>query len=250
MKPIIGITTNYIDNDLGGLASAIGARNQDYFLISGDYIRAVQRAGGIPVIIPVCGDVASVKAMCRRLDGIVFSGGNDIAPKHYGELNHLKLGHMDPERDRVEKALAKFVVEETVMPIMGICRGLQMINVALGGTLYQDLPSQRPEAQLHSCSNFPKAEAAHEVIIDRETTIGRLFGVMSLGVNSLHHQAIKALAPSLTPTMVAEDGIIEGYESAERADLFGLQWHPEMMAPRDPFYLKPFEHLVARAKRD
>jgi len=250
MKPIIGITTNYIDNDLGGLASAIGTRNQDYFLLSGDYIRAVQRAGGIPVVIPVCGDVESVKAMCKRLDGIIFSGGNDIDPGYYGELNHLKLGRMDPERDRVEIELVRFLVEETTMPIFGICRGLQMINVALGGTLYQDLPAQKPEAQLHSCGNFPKSEAAHAVTLDPTTVIGKLFGDETLGVNSLHHQAIKVLAPSLKPAMVSEDGIIEGYESTVRENLFAVQWHPEMMAPRDARYLRLFEHLVEKAKRE
>ncbi len=248
MKPIIGITANYVDDDRMGIGSHIGAKHQDWMALAADYVRSVRRAGGVPVILPIVEEGDHLCAYIEAVDGVIFSGGSDIDPSCYGEWPSPRLGRVIPARDRFEIALARKLIYETDIPVLGICRGLQLINVALGGSLYQDLGTQFPNAMAHGGSNFPKWEAMHRVTIVSGTETARVLGVSEMGVNSLHHQAIKETAPSLRVTMKSADGVIEGVEGTERADLIAVQWHPEMMTDRHEEHLLLFRDLVRRAQ--
>ena len=208
------------------------------------YVRAVEAAGGIPLVFPPQQDV---EALCDIVDGVLFSGGADIDPSRYGdETVHEATYGVDAERDSFELDLFRAATARD-LPILGICRGIQVVNVALGGTLIQDLPSQH-----HGAAEFGHRQhergledwaVGHEV----EAPNADLFPIFEnrrLGVNSFHHQAIRDLAPGLIPIAYSPDGVIEAVAAHGGQSLFGVQWHPELMFQRDPAHLRPFLVLV------
>lgn len=248
MKPIIGICTNYSTNENLGIITRLGFAGQDWHLVAGDYIRAVERGGGIPVIIPILEDGQNVEAIVKKIDGIIFTGGSDIDPQYYGELPQYGLGDINPERDKQEVALAKRVLYETDIPVLGICRGIQLLTVASGGTLYQDLKSQRKEGFNHTLTIAPKYHATHPVTIEKGSRLHEIFGKDTLGINGFNHQAVKTLGENFKATMIAPDGLVEGMELPGERFVVGVQWHPEMMIDRYPEYLSLFRAFVHSCK--
>lgn len=248
MKPIIGICTNHSFDDSIGTMTNLGFRGQDWQVIAGDYIKAVELAGGCPVIIPIVDKVDTIWEFVKRLDGIIFTGGSDINPYHYGENPMDGLSTVNPFRDYHEIELCKKVLYETEIPILGICRGCQLINITAGGTLYQDLKTQWLDGFNHNLANFPKYYPSHEVVIEEESKLRDIFGKSTLGVNSFNHQAIKDLGKDLIPTMKSEDGLIEGIEMEGHRFVVAVQWHPEMMVEKDESYLDYFRYFIEICK--
>lgn len=230
MKPLIGICANYLSDDTAGLAAGIGAKNQEWQMLADDYIVAIERAGGVPVILPVTKEIETLTPLLEKLDGILFSGGSDIDPDLYGEYPIFGLGFIEPRRDLHELKLAQKVLLEMNIPILGICRGMQLLTVATGGTLYQDLASQKPEGINHSVPKAIKHHSFHPVQIENGSILNSIFESVELRVNSFHHQAVKELGKGFKSTMTAPDGIIEGMEWEEsNRFVVAVQWHPEMM---------------------
>jgi putative glutamine amidotransferase len=186
------------------------------------YVRAVARAGGAPVILAPTGDTAHVPSLLDGVDALLLSGGADIDPRHYGAPRHPKLGTVDAERDAFEFALFA-EAERRALPTLAICRGLQLVNVAMGGTLWQDLPS---EVGPHPQSGA-RTERVHQIRVMEGSKLGDAVWPQHFSVNSFHHQAIRDLAPGLAAVAWSEDGLIEGVEIFGGWWFVGVQWHPE-----------------------
>jgi putative glutamine amidotransferase len=217
--------------------------------VNAAYVRAVAGAGGVPLILSQLMEPAHVGAALDACDGLLLTGGEDVDPEHYGEAPSPKLGTVDRERDRFELALFA-AARARGLPVLGICRGIQLINVALGGTLYQDLPSERPGAVNHDPRPAARHARTHYVRLAPGSRAAQVLGVDRLVPNSFHHQAVKELAPGLVATAWSDDGLIEAVEGAEAPWLLAVQWHPEEMhqdltAPE----LKLFRALVDEAGR-
>jgi putative glutamine amidotransferase len=197
------------------------------FGINQSYVRALTAAGCAPVLIPILDDDERLRAIYDRLDGIVFPGGADIAPEEYGEAPIDNVNIVEAPRDRTELTLARWAFADD-LPTLGICRGQQLLNVALGGTLYQDLRHQGVTTVEHSDADGRARNALlHRVRLDPSSRLAQLIDETDIEVNSLHHQAVKAIAPPLRVTGKSEDGVIESLESDERRFLIAVQWHPE-----------------------
>ena len=244
-RPIIGITTqtlHAIDGIPAALPSSV-VMNQRYYT-------AVAAAGGAPVLIALLdSEIDALRAVYDICGGLLLPGGVDVDPSFFGEQPHEKLGRTDPQRDRVELQLTKWAVEDR-KPVLGLCRGLQVINVALGGTLYQDLEAQRPDAIKHDyfpTYGYGRDHLAHEVALERDTRMREVMELDRIPVNSMHHQGIKALAPSLIPSGLAPDGLVEAAESSNDHFLIGVQWHPEVFEATDPRTKALFTAFVAQA---
>lgn len=235
MKPLIGIT-----------ADTLADLNRDGLWNTGDYFRAVQAAGGMPVLLPYLATEADAAELLNRLDGILFSGGPDVDPLIYGEQPHERNGAIAPERDTTELLLAKLALERD-MPILGICRGHQLLAVAEGGTLWQDIPAQRPGSIKHSNQgSTPKWYPTHTVATTAGTKLAELFGA-EVRVNSRHHQAVKDVPQGWVSSAVAADGINEAMEKPGARFCLSVQWHPENFTGKDYNFGKLFAAFVAAA---
>jgi putative glutamine amidotransferase len=236
MAPVIGITAS-IDHR----SPAFG----ETYSLTRKYAEGVLQAGGVPVIVPHNFDEESLRIVLDRLDGIVLSGGGDIDPALFGEEAHPATCEIEPDRDRVELALARWLVERDV-PFLAICRGIQVLNVALGGSLVQDIPSQVPGALPHSFDRktTPRDYLAHPVKIDPTSQLARVMQLETPQTNSWHHQSIKEVADGLLVTAVALDGVIEAVEVPGRRYAIGVQWHPEWMFEKRVEQRRLFEGLV------
>ena len=227
-------------------------------LCQAEAMEAIQRCGGIPVIIPPVSDPADLAEYVERFDGFFVPGGvPDLDPSLYGEERIPECGPRDEVRDAFETALIPLVVAAD-KPIMGICRGCQAINVSLGGTLWQDLPVQvqarMPEdaPRIGHLQPRPFEPASHTANVLGGTLVARVFGLGGeggeLAVNSVHHQSVKELAPGLAASAFAPDGIVEGIEMPGKRHVVGYQWHPEMMWATREEQLAPFAALVEAAR--
>ncbi|HLT59076.1 MAG: gamma-glutamyl-gamma-aminobutyrate hydrolase family protein [Limnochordales bacterium] len=232
--PVIGITCQHEAGDHG-----------DRWYVNAPYIRAVAAAGGVPVLIPPAWDPELLGAALERVDGLVLTGGVDVDPARYGQEPHPQLGRVDPEWDDLDVTVARLALARDV-PVLGICRGMQVLNVAAGGTLYQDIPSQVPGALAHQQS-APREEASHGVAVQDGSRLHGVLAAAHLAVNSFHHQAVLAVAPGFQATAHAPDGIIEGIEGVAHRFALGVQWHPEHLTGRDPAHFRLFAALVAAA---
>ena len=193
------------------------------------YTQAVSHAGGCPVLIPLGLPDGQLKDIIGRVDGILLTGGGDIHPTQYGSAAHPKVAEVDEDRDRVEIELFREAVANRI-PLLGICRGLQVINIALGGTLYEDLLDQRPNTTNHDFFNgYPRDYLAHNVQLTPSSQLSRILSTRSLDVNSLHHQGIRELATGLEATAHATDGVIEAIELKDYSFGLAVQWHPEWL---------------------
>ena len=229
-KPLIGISLGY---------------NPKKNSVNTVYVQSVLKNGGVPYLVPVTDDVETLRQIVSQLDGLVMTGGEDIDPKYYGEENHSQLGEVNVERDSYDLTLVKLAIEHNI-PILGICRGLQLINVAMGGTLYQDLPSQHSQEINHRQESG--TILTHKVLVTPDTQTYKVLGVSELMTNSLHHQAIRKLAPELKITGKAEDGVVEMIEGYPTRSVLAVQYHPEYFASEgDTLMGKFFRHLINKA---
>ncbi|KAA0966932.1 gamma-glutamyl-gamma-aminobutyrate hydrolase family protein [Sporosarcina sp. ANT_H38] len=230
MKPVIGITT-----DVGEDGKSI---------LKNTYVQAVIRAGGLPMIVPV-GVEEDVAQLVAMLDGILLSGGSDINPMLFNEEPHAHLGEVSPSRDSIELELTRRMLE-TGKPILGICRGLQVLNVAVGGTVYQDLHKQNDGPILQHMQKAPNTHLSHYVQVEKGSLLESIAGSERIQVNSFHHQSLKDVPPFFKVTGVASDGIIEAIESTDKQFVFGVQWHPEALSVTgDAISLRIFERFIS-----
>lgn len=223
-----------------------GAR---YYQFSGNYPAALAACGALPVIIPLGLPEEILRALFARLDGLLLAGGVDIAPEEYGETPHPQLGRVDAARDATELTVARWALAAG-LPILGICRGIQSLNVAAGGALYQDLSAQYPGAIRHTYmpAESPWERPTHRVTVAEGSRLATVLGATELAVNSFHHQAVKQPAPGFTPVAWAEDGVIEGLEKPDHRFVVGVQWHPEGMFHTDPLARRLFAAFVDAAR--
>ena len=191
------------------------------------YMDGLLRAGALPVMLPLDAEEDLLRTACRRCDGFLFTGGPDLSPALYRETPRPETGPASLARDALELLLIRLALAED-LPVLGICRGLQLLNVALGGTLYQDLPSQYPGRLQHKITDFQPAPT-HLITPIVGSPLAALLGIDPQRVNTRHHQGIRELAPSLRPMAVAEDGLIEGVWKPEQRFVWAVQWHPELM---------------------
>ncbi len=222
--PLIGITTKRQQNKYGFPEIAIAET----------YPQAVLRAGGMPVLIPLGMPEERIRQIVGLVDGIIFSGGGDIEPGEYGSEMTEKVHTVDSDRDRVEIQLVGEVVEDG-KPFLGICRGIQVINVAFGGTLYRDILEEHPNAIEHTYyPDWPWDHLAHNVDVQAGSVLADILGSTDVPVNSLHHQAIRQVASDLVPIAYAPDGIVEGVMLPEHPFGLAVQWHPEWLPEHKP----------------
>ena len=194
--------------------------------------------------MPNLADKDLLRALYEQLDGLLLSGGGDVDPAHYGETVHEKCGSIDAARDTAELRLTRWVVEDG-KPLLAICRGVQVVNVALGGSLYQDIEAQVSDSLTHTWyPEYPRNCRSHAVALEPGTRLAQILEAESLSVNSLHHQALKDLARPLIVSARASDGIVEAVESCSHPFLMGVQWHPEDLAPDDARQQSLFDWLV------
>ncbi|MCL6581239.1 MAG: gamma-glutamyl-gamma-aminobutyrate hydrolase family protein, partial [Firmicutes bacterium] len=229
-----------------------------------DYTGGVEEAGGLPVIVAIPGRVREApdreaaahaerwaREVLAAVDGLLVTGGGDLDPAHFGEGPHANLGELEPARDHFELALVREALASGA-PVFGICRGLQVLAVAAGGDLYQDLPSQVPGVLKHRQS-APRTARTHLVEVREGTLLARLLGGPGpLSVNSFHHQAVRRVPDGFRVSATAPDGVVEALESTGPGLAFGVQWHPENLWARDPVFLGLFRGLVdeASARRE
>jgi len=211
-----------------------------------DYSQAILHSGGAPVIIPAAQDRKSLERILSAVQGLILSGGPDLHPRRFGEEPLAGLGEVDEVLDQMELMAAGLAVEKN-LPVLGICRGIQVLNVALGGTLYQDIPSQVPESICHT-PKMDKAVNTHMVRIEAGCRLHKLFGKREIWVNGKHHQSVKDVAPGLAVTARAKDGVIEAVELPGRRFVTGVQWHPEGTWRDDPYSRKLFQAFVNTAR--
>jgi putative glutamine amidotransferase len=246
-RPIIGVTTQTlqaIDGIPTGLPQS-DVMNQRYYI-------AVALAGGAPVLIPLLDDEPdALRGAYEACDGILIPGGVDVDPSNFNEDPHPKLGRTDGARDRVELQVTRWAIEDR-KPVLGLCRGLQVINVALGGSLWQDLEEQVPASIKHDYFpnfGFTRDHLAHEVTLARGSRLRHLMEKESILVNSMHHQGIKTLAPGLSACAVAPDGLIEAAELDGDQFALGVQWHPEVFEMTDPHTRHVFREFITTSAK-
>ncbi|AOT70584.1 hypothetical protein Gferi_13980 [Geosporobacter ferrireducens] len=248
LKPLIGITSYYIKDRELGKDRDQGLIGQDMLLCTMDNIKCIEKSGGIPIPIPVFEDNDEyITEIIERLDGILLTGGSDIHPEEYGQDVKIGLGTVVPERDIFELKLCKKALELN-KPILGICRGLQIINVFFGGTLYQDLKETKFTTIEHRGTMLPKFSYCHSINVDTNSKIYTAFGRNKIMVNSFHHQGVDKIGDGLKKTAWAEDGMVEGIEHIDYPFVVGVQWHPEAMVDKYEEHLKLFRLFVNEVK--
>mgnify|MGYP001236431442 CR=1 FL=1 len=216
-----------------------------HHILTGPYVRAVTGAGGYPIVVP------SIVDRCDQaldmMDGLLLIGGGDIEAKHLGVENHPKAKFFNPLRDEFELAMIKKAADRK-MPMFGICRGMQIMNVALGGSLYQDINDEQGTAFDHMREQTPD-KLVHSVSIAPDSCLASILGTTSASVNSVHHQAVRDPAPALRAVAWAPDGVVEGIESCGNGGfMLGVQWHPERIAETMPEQRRLFERFVKAAE--
>lgn len=229
MKPIIGISC--------GFSYTVKSINfahdpQKSHMLGDSYIKAVENAGGIPVIIPNYLDAADAAALADTLDGLLISGGPDVDPALYGERALKEVTAISERRDATELTITRYVAKKTEKPILGICRGIQLLNVALGGSLIQDLSAEgKPE---HRMEMYPSHMPSHKDHVIKGTRLFNILGKAEAEVNSFHHQAVRDVAPGFIVSAVSDpDDVIEAIELPGERFVLGVQWHPEGMVFHD-----------------
>jgi gamma-glutamyl-gamma-aminobutyrate hydrolase PuuD len=214
-----------------------------------DYCGAVEAAGGLPVILPLSQDLSVLDGMFEILDGLLLPGGLDVDPVHYGEEPSRLLQDVDPLRDLTELHLAKRALADD-LPTFGICRGEQLLNVAAGGSLYQDIHADSGLKTLKHFQETAEERPSHLVDVEPGTILAEIVGQKSVRTNTYHHQAVKAVAPGFRVSAVAKDGIVEGVESTRHSYVVGVQWHPELQHGAADFNLALFRrHVLECARR-
>jgi len=235
-RPLIGVTTSL----------SIGTSPERAYVNSA-YLFAVQQAGGVPVPLPPQLSAASLTRLARGLDGLLLTGGGDVDPALFGEAPHPTVDEVAPARDTLETAVVRIALERG-LPVLAVCRGVQILNVALGGSLYQDVDSDPGTAIRHRQAE-PRDHATHPVSVKSGSRLAETLGVDELDVNSMHHQAVKALGEGLVPVAWAPDQLIEGVEMTDSSRfVLGVQWHPEELCRDSESARRLFAALVNSAR--
>lgn len=238
--PVIGIT--------GRVEQIARSPDWPFVAVAQAYTQAVTLGEGAPLVIPPHLEEAELRAVFERINGLVLSGGGDVAPALYDEPDGGLLWRADEQRDRMELTLTRWALAEGT-PLLAICRGIQVLNVAAGGTLLQDIPTQVPGALAHSTgASYPPAGIVHTVGVIASSRLAALVGAGELGVNSAHHQAVKDVGMGLAITARAPDGVTEGIEAPDHPFCLGVQWHPEVMVEGFPVMRQLFAGLSEAAR--
>jgi len=232
-RPVIGITTT-------------GRDERGRFRLNGHYVDAVRRAGGLPLLLPP-GDERPDELL-EPLDGLILTGGGDLDPALYGGTTHASIYGVDAERDASEVALAR-AANASGLPTLGICRGAQVVNVALGGTLVEHLPDEIGSSIAHRPEPGADEYELHDVAVEAGSALAAALGAQTCSTPSWHHQSVRAIAPGLEVVARAADSTIEAFERPGHPWLVGVQWHPEATAASDPAQQRLFDALVAAARR-
>ena len=242
--PLIGITA-----DLSGVpANGTDTAQELTLFLPQRYCRTIQEVGGIPLILPPIASQSGLHRILQRLDGVLISGGNfDIHPSYYGEKPIHGLGAIKKERTAFELELVDLALSQN-LPLLGICGGAQAINVALGGSLYQDIATQIPNAAKHELG-AKRDKGGHPIVIHSGTRLRQIVQRQTMEVNTTHHQAVRKVGSGLVVNATAEDGLIEGLESSNHSFVLGVQWHPEILARKDPCQRRIFSSFISASKR-
>jgi putative glutamine amidotransferase len=236
MKPIIGIPCATLELQ--------GEPKREASYMPHSYIKAVELAGGAPLLIPLVAQESTLQALYARIDGLLLAGGGDIDPIRFGESPHPGLGTVEAQRDWVELTLTPWALADG-MPVLAICRGIQTLNVAAGGSLWQDIAAQLPNSLRHPWyPDYPRDRLSHAVQLDVDSRLAEILGAAELDVNSLHHQAVREVGKGLRVTGRAPDGVIEGIEGDGEAWVVGVQWHPECLLDNVPSMRSLFKAFV------
>ncbi len=242
-RPLIGVATQTLP--------AVPGERPACWIMGTRYVEAIRAQGGVPVLIPLLPqDPEAMRAIFDRLDGVFLTGGVDVDPSRYGEERHPLCGTTDADRDAIELMLLDYAMGRG-LPVLAVCRGIQILNVARGGTLYQDVSAQVPAALKHdhfpTPANPSRTYLAHDITVTPGSRMADILGDTVVPVNSMHHQAIKDLAAGLRPTAFAPDGIIEGVEGTDEQYLVAVQWHPEELTETQPGMRRLFEAFLEAA---
>jgi len=243
MKPVIGITPDFNAGD----RKDMGGREPTYFLRA-RYIRAIEELGGIPLVLPLVTAPASRRRLLDGIDGLLMTGsGPDLPPRLYGERQRYRFPLVSERRSDFELDVAHQARHRN-LPLLGICGGMQTVNVAYGGSLFQDIPSQVQHTLNHR-QQTKAIHLSHPVAVTPKSLLRKIVGRATMMVNSSHHQSVKSVAPTLVASAVAPDGIVEAIESPDRRFLLAVQWHPEFLFERHEAHRRLFEALIKAARR-
>ncbi|HEY9576273.1 MAG TPA: gamma-glutamyl-gamma-aminobutyrate hydrolase family protein [Pseudobacillus sp.] len=247
MKPLIGCTTYYVSAfEESKLRFSVA---QDHFMSALDDPLSIQKGGGVPIAIPLIDDDDYMESLLDRLDGLLLTGGSDVNPHLYGHPYKKGLGDINPIRDAFELKLIERAIKRQ-MPILGICRGLQLLNVFFEGTLIQDMDHAYQTDINHAGYMGPRWNIAHKVKLAKDSMLYHCFGKEEVEVNSFHHQMIDTLGQGLEISALSEDGVIEGIVHKDYPFVAAVQWHPEMMFDVHQEQLKLFELFVNSCKQN
>lgn len=237
-KPIIGVLGNTASSD------APFANKILKDCVNKAYTDAVEKNGGIPMILPATGDVENTQALLALCDGILLPGGEDVDPKYYGQPLHRLIGAIRPEIDAFYMICVEYGFAHN-LPMLGICRGMQFLNIARGGTLYQDLSLRKEESNLHG-QKYDRSYPVHKVLIEEGSGLAEILGTCEICTNTMHHQAVDRLGEGYVLTAQAEDGVVEAFETLDK-QVIAVQWHPEELTKTVPEMNGLFVDLVKKA---
>ncbi|MCL6479247.1 MAG: gamma-glutamyl-gamma-aminobutyrate hydrolase family protein [Peptococcaceae bacterium] len=235
MKPLIGITCAW-DED------------KDMICLGGMYVKAVQAGGGVPLPLACDADEDFVDRISGAIDGLILSGGPDVDPFFFGEEPLPESREICPRRDASETALARRALAANI-PVLGICRGMQVLNIAAGGDIYQDIHSQLNDRLIKHFQQAPRWHPTHEILIRQGTVMASILGPGAVRVNSFHHQAVRKVADGFIVSAQSADGVIEAVEAPGLRFALGIQCHPETLWERRPLFLNLFKRLVEAARK-
>lgn len=238
-KPIIGILCD-INKE---------KKDRPLYFVKSNYVSAINDAGGVPFLIPPTGNNNDLTQIANIINGLLVPGGDDIDPKYFDEGPHPSVVLMDPEIIQFQMEFCHHAMNKD-MPVLGICAGHQIINIACGGNIYQDIPSQYSSKVKHKKDKNEKQDVFHTIKIDKNTMLGNMLQTDKIIVNSTHHQALKNIAEGFTVTARSEDGIVEAIEDLKHRFVLGVQCHPEDMYKKNKLFLNLFQKLIHEASRD
>lgn len=243
-NPVIGLTSSlmFMDNNYR-------FPNYKKIYINEDYVRAIEKSGGIPIIIPIESQNLSINYFLSKINGLLITGGVDINPEHYGEKPHEKIGKIINERDSLDFTLLEKALNKNI-PVLGICRGMQLLNIYFGGSLYQDKSLNKNFNLNHYQNNSEPSTLGHLVKVYEKTKLYNIVENKNFKVNSYHHQFIKKVGKNLLISAKSSDGSIEGIETDDSRFVIGVQWHPERIYENSQESQLIFDNLINKAGRN